>query len=207
MLSCSHCLRLLDLLHWALIVFCVTFKLFIFTIKTLSYCTPANVSYAIYSSNSLYSCQVHLLFALLTCLTVAKIELQAAFLGPERHPTAVLPSFSSSNPSTRFTRNSWIKFWLGRITSSSSPFYRFFRNCIGISSYGICFLDFFFFLPGFMAYGILVPWPGIEPMCPALEAWSLNHWTTREVPSWILNSLAIPPYYVKFETQAQQLCQ
>ena len=30
--------------------------------------------------------------------------------------------------------------------------------------------------------GILVPWPGIEPGLPALEAWSLNHWTTREVP-------------------------
>ena len=29
---------------------------------------------------------------------------------------------------------------------------------------------------------ILVPWPRIEPMSPAAEAWSLNHWTTREVP-------------------------
>ena len=27
----------------------------------------------------------------------------------------------------------------------------------------------------------LVPWPGIEPMTPAVEARSLNHWTTREV--------------------------
>ena len=27
----------------------------------------------------------------------------------------------------------------------------------------------------------LVPWPGIEPWTPALGAWSLNHWTTREV--------------------------
>ena len=24
--------------------------------------------------------------------------------------------------------------------------------------------------------------PGIKPACPALEAWSLNHWTAREVP-------------------------
>ena len=31
-----------------------------------------------------------------------------------------------------------------------------------------------------MAYGILVPQPGIEPTPPALEAQSLNHWT-REV--------------------------
>ena len=32
-----------------------------------------------------------------------------------------------------------------------------------------------------MACGILVPQPGIKPMPPALEAQSLNHWTTREV--------------------------
>ena len=28
----------------------------------------------------------------------------------------------------------------------------------------------------------LVPWPGTEPGAPALEVWSLSHWTTREVP-------------------------
>ena len=28
----------------------------------------------------------------------------------------------------------------------------------------------------------LVPQPGIETRPPALEAWSLTHWTTREVP-------------------------
>ena len=43
------------------------------------------------------------------------------------------------------------------------------------------------FWPCCMACGILVPWPGIEPMSPAVEAWSLNNWTTREVPS--------PPFY------------
>ena len=32
----------------------------------------------------------------------------------------------------------------------------------------------------------LVPWPGIKPRPLALEAESLNHWTTREVPeSWV----------------------
>ena len=30
---------------------------------------------------------------------------------------------------------------------------------------------------------ILVPWPGTEPMPSAVEARSLNHWTTMEVPS------------------------
>ena len=28
----------------------------------------------------------------------------------------------------------------------------------------------------------LVAWPGIEPRPPALGAWTLSHWTTREVP-------------------------
>ena len=30
--------------------------------------------------------------------------------------------------------------------------------------------------------GILVPQPGIEPLLPAVEAQSFNHWTAREVP-------------------------
>ena len=36
----------------------------------------------------------------------------------------------------------------------------------------------------FMAYralGILISCPGIEPIPPAVEGWSLNHWTAREV--------------------------
>ena len=38
----------------------------------------------------------------------------------------------------------------------------------------------------------LVPWPGIEPGPPALGAWSLNHWTTREVLEiFILNDVII----------------
>ena len=35
------------------------------------------------------------------------------------------------------------------------------------------------------ACGILVPQPGITPAPAAMEAWSLNHWTTREVPNGI----------------------
>ena len=31
--------------------------------------------------------------------------------------------------------------------------------------------------------GLLVPWPGILPMSSALGAWSLNHWTAREMSS------------------------
>ena len=35
-------------------------------------------------------------------------------------------------------------------------------------------------LPCHVAYGILVPWPVMEPALLTLEAWSLNHWTTRK---------------------------
>ena len=45
------------------------------------------------------------------------------------------------------------------------------------------------FWPHHEAGGILVPQLGIEPVPPAVEAWSLNHWTAREVPRrWNLNS-------------------
>ena len=30
--------------------------------------------------------------------------------------------------------------------------------------------------------GILVPWPGIECISPAVESWSLKPWTSRAVP-------------------------
>ena len=33
-----------------------------------------------------------------------------------------------------------------------------------------------------MACGILVPPPEIEPTSPTLEGWSLNYWSTKEVP-------------------------
>ena len=35
----------------------------------------------------------------------------------------------------------------------------------------------------------LVPWPGIEPRHLALGAWSLSHWTTKEVPEYNLIQL------------------
>ena len=42
---------------------------------------------------------------------------------------------------------------------------------------------FFFFLPCYVAYGVLVPWPGIKPVPSPLGVWSFNHWTAREIPS------------------------
>ena len=37
------------------------------------------------------------------------------------------------------------------------------------------------------AYGILVPQPELKPLFPALEAWSLNYWTIREIPRLLLS--------------------
>ena len=45
---------------------------------------------------------------------------------------------------------------------------------------------FFFFWQCCTACGILVPQPGIEPVTLELEVWNLNHWTTREVPVFVL---------------------
>ena len=45
--------------------------------------------------------------------------------------------------------------------------------------------------------GILVLRPGIEPIPPALEVWSLNRWTTREVHRLIY------PYALLVTTDAE----
>ena len=47
--------------------------------------------------------------------------------------------------------------------------------------YFILLINFF----GHVACGILVPRPEIERVPPAVEARSLNHWTAREVPSFL----------------------
>ena len=33
----------------------------------------------------------------------------------------------------------------------------------------------------YLFIGLIVPWPGTELMPPAVEAQSLNHWTSKEV--------------------------
>ena len=52
-----------------------------------------------------------------------------------------------------------------------------------------CKVLLFFFFFGCM--WDLNPWPGIEPAYPALEACSLNYWTTREVPTTLSISLSL----------------
>jgi len=38
--------------------------------------------------------------------------------------------------------------------------------------------------------GVLDSWSGLQPISPALETWSLNHWTAREDP--IVHSFLLP---------------
>lgn len=45
---------------------------------------------------------------------------------------------------------------------------------------------FFFFWPLCMACGTLVPWSRTDPVPPAFEAWTPNHWTTNEVSEGLL---------------------
>ena len=62
----------------------------------------------------------------------------------------------------------------------------------------------------------LVPQPGIEPRPPALGAWSLTHWTTREVPLcifWItvpcqmcLLEIFFPILWIVFSSLDSVLC-
>ena len=44
------------------------------------------------------------------------------------------------------------------------------------------YIFFIFIFGSAAACGTLVPWLGIEPVPPAVEVRSLNHWTAREVP-------------------------
>ena len=38
----------------------------------------------------------------------------------------------------------------------------------------------------------LVPWTGFKPGSPALQAWSVNHWPTREVPQLVFHLSLFP---------------
>ena len=46
------------------------------------------------------------------------------------------------------------------------------------------------------ACGILIPQPGIEPMPPALEVQSFNHWTSKETP-WLCGFIWPARWYLK----------
>ena len=44
---------------------------------------------------------------------------------------------------------------------------------------------FFFFWPHSVAYGILLPQPGVEPEPLSVKAWNPNHWIARKFPVFI----------------------
>ena len=64
---------------------------------------------------------------------------------------------------------------------------------------------YFFFFGHTAKCGILVPWPGIKPVSSALQIWSLNHWTTREVPIGLSYSLHFTDKKTKAKS-AQAAC-
>ena len=59
-----------------------------------------------------------------------------------------------------------------------------------------------------VASRILVLWPGIEPVPSALEAWSLNHWTAREVSSvfykWWLKLIITHKRYIPYRDKEKR---
>ena len=57
---------------------------------------------------------------------------------------------------------------------------------------------FYYFIFGLcpVTCGILVPHPKIKPVHPSLEAWNLNHWTTRDVPSPLFNYSIQCPFQI-----------
>ena len=59
--------------------------------------------------------------------------------------------------------------------------------------------SFFFFLPHLKAWGILVLPREIKARLSAMEAWSPNHWTAREFPLLISNSIKISPLHLLFK--------
>ena len=76
---------------------------------------------------------------------------------------------------------------MGRVLNQCTMFY--------IVVLFVCLFVDFLSLPHHTAFGIFVLQPGIKPMLPEVEVWSLNHWTTKEVSNalifdlWILRQL------------------
>ena len=86
-----------------------------------------------------------------------------------------LPNWGTSYLAN-FLSNYPIDFLSFLTPSLLTPFLHFFYHFPPPFLLLFSFFLFFFFV------GSLVPRPEIEPKPPAVEAWSLNHWTTGEVP-------------------------
>ena len=95
--------------------------------------------------------------------TVIQKKKLSFLVGKKKNPEGLKGHLSSIPSRTRHL------FSLG-LTSFIHPMVRWPPDC-----------SVFFFFLHHTACGILLPWPGIEPVPPAWEVWSLNHWATREV--------------------------
>ena len=65
---------------------------------------------------------------------------------------------------------------------------------------------FFFFWLQWAAWGILVPHSGIEPWPSAVKFWSLNHWTTRELPCLQVIFIEFFLFYIREGSRALAHC-
>ena len=116
-------------------------------------------------------------------------------------PGALLPALSAWFTFAFTASQSWIFFWeLGSFLFHSSLYSQHLAK--GSSCRRCSLLFFYFFCLHRVACGILVPRPGMEPVPPAVEAWSLNRWATGEVPlltivEWICECLSWRSYEVR----------
>ena len=97
--------------------------------------------------------------------------------GPSQNPSITLelgPPYPTNHGSCSAIIHTYLKKamyrWTCRVQTCCSRV-----NCI----YG-------FFWSRHWSCGILVPWPGVKSEPNAVEAQSPNHWTTREVPVYIV---------------------
>ena len=97
-------------------------------------------------------------------------------------------------------RSSWSRActWVSRIVGRCFTIWATWEAQVGISRHHTSFLQVYSLILGMvnlgqggMAQGMacenLVPWQGIKSTPPALEAWSLNHWTAKKIPLWWVN--------------------
>ena len=100
--------------------------------------------------------------------------------GPKKEVLRI-KSLMTSTENLTFRGRFWSKKWEKDMKASGRLFFFFFFK------HSPFYLS-FFFLAESHRIKTLVPRPGIKPMLPAVEAQSLNHWTTRAVPvidSWL----------------------
>ena len=79
-----------------------------------------------------------------------------------------------------------LPYWWKNLKSKAGPL-----SLLAVHFFSFCFC----LLP--VACRILVPQPRIEPTPPAVEVQSLNHWTIRKVPHFILDALMLKRHHWK----------